>query len=68
MTLNKIVNWFTQGIFKQKDSKSTESNNFLSEWDNDLIALLEHSKKIYEKNGANTKEIDRLIDKIKSKQ
>jgi hypothetical protein len=68
MMYNKIVNWFTQNINNKKDSDSAKSNYVLSEWDNDLLSLLETSKKIYEKNGADTKEIDRLVQKIKAQK
>lgn len=68
MIFNKIVNWFTQNINNKKDSDYAKSNYVLSEWDNDLLSLLETSRKIYEKNGVDTKEIDRLVEKIKAQK
>ena len=68
MIFSKIFNWFTQNINNKKDFVSTKSNYVLSEWDNDLLSLLETSRKIYQKNGADTKEIDRLVKKIKAQK
>lgn len=36
-----------------------------TKWDSDLMALLQTSRKIYVKNGVDTKEVDRLINKLK---
>lgn len=68
MIFSKIFNWFTQNINYKKDSDSAKSNYVLSEWDNDLLSLLETSRKIYQKNGVDTKEIDRLVEKIKAQK
>ena len=68
MIFSKIFNWFTQNINNKKDFVSTKSNYVLSEWNNDLLSLLETSRKIYQKNGADTKEIDRLVKKIKAQK
>ena len=71
--LDKIFNFFGGsgstatkdkflGTIKQDNPQLARA---FSAWETDLLALLQNSKKIYIKNGADTKEIDKLINRIK---
>ncbi len=50
------------GTIKDTDPQLARA---FAKWDSDLLTLLQNSRKIYVKNGADTKEVDRLINKLK---
>jgi hypothetical protein len=71
--LDKIFNFFGGngstatkekflGTIKQDNPQLARA---FSTWETDLLDLLQHSKKVYLKNGADTKDIDKLINRIK---
>jgi hypothetical protein len=70
--LDKIFNFFggsSNTDTKEKFLDTIKDTNpqlarAFNDWESDLITLLQISRKIYVKNGADTKEIDKLISKI----
>jgi len=68
MFIKRIINFFKSLNNKVEDlseNANFQSNDSFKEWEKDVIALLENTKKIYIKNGRDTKEIDDLIGRIK---
>ena len=65
---NSIINFFSSLNNKAEElsaKANLRSNDSFREWEKDEIVLLENTKKIYIKNGRDTKEIDNLIERIK---
>lgn len=71
--LDKLFGFFGSNVSpKEKEeflgtfqSKDPEVHRAFQNWQSDLLNLMQASRKVYVKNGADTSRIDNLIKKIK---
>lgn len=69
---SKIINWWKSTNNKIEELKNKEEDAKVEEafgpWEDSFMDLLQATRKLYVKNGRDTKEVDDLIERSKKKK